>query len=243
MANFITRGIPNLITCCNLLAGCMALVCAFHPLDDFHGLMGYEAAFLFIVIGAVADFLDGFSARLLKVHSPIGADLDSLADLVTFGVAPAMVVFNLMSLAPAPEWMRWSTMLIPVCGALRLARFNVDASQATVFKGLPIPSNALFCIGLSDVMASSTGFNPWAALGCILFIALLMVAPMEMISLKFKNYAPKGDNIYRYLLILTALVCIPVWKWFGCMILICVYILLSFVRNSMTLQQSASSDK
>lgn len=242
MANIIKRSIPNCITCCNLLAGCIALICAFHPLDTFHGTFGYKAAFIFIIAGVVADFFDGFSARLLKQNSPIGADLDSLADLVTFGVAPAMVLFNLISLSPADEWMRWLTLLIPICGAIRLARFNVDASQTTIFKGLPIPSNALFCIGLASVMTSESGFNPWAVSGCIVFTALLMIAPLEMVSLKFKNYTPKGDNIFRYILIIAAAVCLPVWGWTGCMILICIYILLSFIRSTVTVQPQHNSN-
>lgn len=233
MANFITRNIPNSVTCLNLLCGCLAITCAFSPFDTICGIYGYQAAFLLILGGAVADFFDGFCARLLNVHSPIGADLDSLSDLVTFGVAPAMLLFNLFEASPAPCWMRWVTMLIPVCGALRLARFNVDASQTTVFRGLPIPSCALFCIGLSDIMVSESGFNPYATMGCVVFIALLMVAPLSMMSLKFKSYASKGSNLMRYLLLVAAVVCLSLWHWTGLLIVICLYILMSLVGNIM----------
>lgn len=231
MANFITRNIPNAVTCINLLCGCMALVCAFRPLGTFAGMHGYEAAFIFILSGAVADFLDGLCARLLGVHSPIGGDLDSLSDLITFGVAPGMLLLNLFASSPAEPWMQWSALLIPLCGALRLARFNVDASQATVFRGLPIPACALFCIGLASVMVSATGFNPYAAVGCVVFIALLMVSPLRMISLKFKDYAPKGANIPRYMLILAAAMALPAWHWTGFMIVICIYIVISLICN------------
>lgn len=231
MANFITRIIPNTVTCVNLLCGCMALVCSFMPLEPFGGVDGYKAAFLFILGGVVADFFDGFCARVLNVYSPIGADLDSLSDLVTFGVAPSMLIFNLFAVSPAPYWMRWMCLIIPLCGALRLARFNVDASQTTSFKGLPIPSCALFCIGLADIMVSSSGFNPYATLGCVVFIAILMVMPMRMISLKFKGYAVKGANIPRYLLLLAAAVCLCLWQWTGLLIAICFYILVSFFGN------------
>lgn len=231
MANIIIRNIPNAVTCTNLLCGCMALVCAFRPLGTFAGIQGYEAAFIFIMAGAVADFLDGMCARLLGVNSPIGGDLDSLSDLITFGVAPAMLLLNLFASSPAEPWMQWTTLLIPLCGALRLARFNVDTSQTTVFRGLPIPACALFCIGLASVMVSATGFNPYAAVGCVAFIALLMVSPLRMISLKFKNYAPKGANIPRYLLLLAAAIALPAWHWTGLMIVICIYIVISFVSN------------
>lgn len=233
MSNIITRIIPNSVTCLNLLCGCLAITCAFSPFDTICGVYGYQAAFILILGGAVADFFDGFTARLLNVHSPIGGDLDSLSDLVTFGVAPAMLLFNLFEASPAPLWMRWVTMLIPVCGALRLARFNVDASQTTVFRGLPIPSCALFCIGLADIMVSPSGFNPYAAVGCVAFIALLMVAPLSMMSLKFKSYAPKGSNLMRYLLLLAAVVCLCLWHWTGLLIVICLYILLSLAGNVM----------
>lgn len=246
MANIITRNIPNAVTCLNLLSGCMATACAFSPFEDFYGFRGYEACFLFIMLGAVADFFDGFCARLLDVHSPIGADLDSLSDLVTFGVAPAMLLLNLFAASPAADWMRWCVMLIPLCGALRLARFNVDSTQTTVFRGLPIPSCALFCIGLGAVMVSPSGFNPYAALGCTVFIALLMVAPIRMISLKFKSFRPDSQNLMRYMLMVSAPVCLILWGWAGFMILICIYIVLSFISGMFApMGQTAdpSSDK
>lgn len=242
MANIITRNIPNAVTCLNLLCGCMAVICAFSPLEKMCGLYGYQACFLFILGGALADFLDGFFARLLKAFSPLGADLDSLSDLITFGVAPAMLIYNIFVASPAEEWMRWSALLIPLFGALRLARFNVDASQATEFRGLPIPSCALFCIGLVDIMVSPSGFNPWAAVGCVVFIAFMMVAPLRMMSLKFKGFAPRGTNLMRYFLLAAAAVCLSLWHWTGLLIAICVYIILSFIVNLVQFTPAADSD-
>lgn len=240
MANILTRYIPNAMTCTNLLCGCLAVVFAFSPVDFFGNLRGYQIAFILILGGALADFLDGFCARLLNVHSPIGADLDSLSDLVTFGVAPAMLLFNLLGVSPAESWIKWVTMLIPVCGALRLARFNVDSTQTTVFHGLPIPSCALFCIGLADIIVSPTGFNPYAAVGCVVIISLMMVAPLDMVSLKFKSYSPKGSNLVRYFLLIAAVVCLILWQWTGLLVVICLYILVSLAGSIMRL---ASPDK
>lgn len=224
-----TRLIPNCVTCLNLLCGCMAVICAFSPTARMCGLFGYQATFIFILAGAAADFLDGFMARLLKAYSPLGADLDSLSDLITFGLAPALLLWNLFALSPAPEWLKWAVLLIPLCGALRLARFNVDPSQSTVFRGLPIPSCALFCIGLADIMVSATGFNPYATFGCVIFIALMMVSPLPMLSLKFHGFGLSSvNNVMRYLLLAIAAACIAIWHWTGFLIAICVYILFSF---------------
>lgn len=242
MTSFIKRIIPNALTCANLVCGCIALVCAFNPFEQYMGMYGYEFCFLFILLGALADFFDGFAARLLNVHSSIGADLDSLADLVTFGLAPAMLIFNLFTASAAADWMQWSALLVPICGALRLARFNVDDTQTIVFRGLPIPSCALFCIGLASVMVSPSGFNPYAATGCTVFIAILMVCPMRMLSLKFKGFGFNGTNILRYILLLIGLVSVSLWQWTGFLVVICAYILISFVYSMFALQQQAADN-
>lgn len=178
--------------------------------------------------GAVFDFLDGFCARLLKANSPIGADLDSLSDVVTFGVAPAMVVLNLLKHAGCPLWMQLLCLLVPVCGAIRLARFNVYSIGKTTFSGLPIPSCALFCIGLAGIMTSESGFNPYAAVGCMVFVALLMVAPLPMYSLKLKSGSLR-DNAKAYLLAAVAVVCLVAWGWTGFLFIILYYVVSSFV--------------
>ncbi len=129
--NAIVKNIPNGITCLNLVAGVMAVICAFGGRDALWGLDGFAWAWIFIGIAAVADFLDGFAARTLHAYSNLGKELDSLCDLVSFGVAPAMIMFNCMEAVGSSEWVRWLVPLIPVAGALRLARFNIDTRQTS----------------------------------------------------------------------------------------------------------------
>ena len=143
MENSVTRHIPNAVTCCNLVCGCMATGAAFHG--------QYQWAVLMIVMGAVFDFFDGLTARALGVSSPIGKELDSLADVVTFGVAPSAVLFYLFHEVHVPEFMMplrpvlpYTAFLMAAFSALRLAKFNLDARQSTRFIGLPTPANALF---------------------------------------------------------------------------------------------------
>ena len=198
------RHIPNTITCCNLLSGCIAATYAFEGV--------YPIAFAFIIAGAVFDFFDGLSARALKVSSPIGKELDSLADVVTFGFAPATMVFSWLrecadmhlDLLPAFA-MPFLAFLLVAFSALRLAKFNVDERQTSSFIGLPTPANALFwgalVIGSHDVIVS----HPY---GWILVVALvllfswLLVAEIPMFSLKFKSLAWKANRIaYTFLLV------------------------------------------
>lgn len=143
MANVITRNIPNTITSCNLFCGCIASYMAFHS--------KYELALLFIVLGATFDFFDGMTARLLHVSSPIGKELDSLADDITFGLAPAAIAFSLFKEVHYPDFLQplsgimpYTAFLIAVFSALRLAKFNLDERQTSSFIGMPTPANALF---------------------------------------------------------------------------------------------------
>ena len=147
MANRITRSIPNTLTCLNLFSGCIACVMAFEA--------NYNLALVFIILSAVFDFFDGMMARLLNAHSPIGKDLDSLADDVSFGVAPSLVVFSLFkemyypaSMEFIAPYMPYAAFLISVFSALRLAKFNNDTRQTSSFIGVPVPANALFWASL-----------------------------------------------------------------------------------------------
>lgn len=149
MANCMTRHIPNAITCCNLFSGCIACVMAYE--------MKYELAVGFIILGAVFDFFDGMLARLLKVSGPLGKELDSLADDITFGLAPAMIVFSLFKevhypdfLFPFAEYMPYTAFLIAVFSALRLGKFNIDPRQSSSFIGVPTPANAAFLGSVGD---------------------------------------------------------------------------------------------
>lgn len=223
--NIITRNIPNSITCINLLSGMMAILCAARGDNQLWGMEAYNWAYIFIGIAAVADFLDGFAARLLHAYSELGKQLDSLCDLISFGVAPSVIMYYCLGTVGAPEWTRWITLLIPVCGALRLARFNIDTRQTTSFIGLPIPANAIFWIGYSALcyMGSPTLTAWWCVLPAIIIESWLMVSPVRLFSLKFKTWGWK-DNQWRWLLIATALMLLFCMGVPGLMWLIIVYV-------------------
>ncbi len=208
MANFITRNVPNTLTCGNLVSGCIAVGNAFVGL--------YDWAFLFIIIGAVFDFFDGMSARLLGVSSPIGKELDSLADCVTFGVAPSAMVFTLLSTLDMPSFLRpvgafvpyWA-FLMAAFSALRLAKFNLDERQTTSFIGLPTPANALFWASLIVGAESFIANLPLAVLvvmAMVIVSSWLLVAELPMFSLKFKHWGWKGNEVrYSFLIVCAVL--------------------------------------
>ena len=173
MANCITRSIPNTLTCLNLFSGCIACVMAFEA--------NYNLALAFIILSAVFDFFDGMMARLLNAHSPIGKDLDSLADDVSFGVAPSLIVFSLFKEMHYPAsmefiapYMPYTAFLISVFSALRLAKFNNDTRQTSSFIGVPVPANALFwaslVAGIHPILISES-FNPLYLLAFVFVVA------------------------------------------------------------------------
>ncbi len=188
----IRRNIPNCITCINILAGVLAIVCGARGTEPLWGLQAYQWAFIFIAIGAVADFFDGFAARALHAYSELGKELDSLCDLVTFGVAPGIIIFTLLHEGGVDPWAAWGALLIPVAGAVRLARFNIDTRQTTVFIGLPIPANAIFWIGFGALFAQK-GAEILSVWYCFLPLLLvecwLMNSPVRMFSLKIKGFS------------------------------------------------------
>ncbi|MDE7377934.1 MAG: CDP-diacylglycerol--serine O-phosphatidyltransferase [Paraprevotella sp.] len=207
MANFITKQIPNSITCCNLICGCMATGAAFHS--------HYEWAVVMIIAGAVFDFFDGMSARLLGVSSPIGKELDSLADVVTFGVAPSAMLFSLFGhvvypavLEPLSPYVPYTAFLIAAFSALRLAKFNLDMRQTSSFIGLPTPANALFwsslILGEYGFLVSGK-FNAVLLFLVMLLFCFLMVAEIPLFALKFKNLSWQ-DNKVKYIFLLG---CVP----------------------------------
>lgn len=207
MANRITRFIPNTLTCLNLFSGCIASVLAFEA--------DYNLALVFIILSAVFDFFDGMMARLLNAPSPIGKDLDSLADDVSFGVAPSLIVFSLFKEMHYPVfmdsvalYMPYAAFLISVFSALRLAKFNNDTRQTSSFVGLPVPANALFwaslVAGMHPVLVFGN-FNPLYLLALVCLFSWLLVSEIPMFSLKFKNLSWKDNKISFMFLI----VCIP----------------------------------
>jgi len=224
------KQIPNIITCCNLICGCVAAFFAFysvrfadHKAGDIEGLFSmvscFKLSFLFILAGAVFDFFDGFAARLLKVSGPIGIQLDSLADVVTFGVAPGAMIFSLFSNVCYPVFMDghswfalfpYTAFLLPAFAAYRLAKFNVDERQHEGFLGLPTPACAIFWAALIYSSADyllSPFFNSLYLFIFVLIFCFLMVSEIPMFSLKFKSYDwnAKGNKI-RYIFLATTLI-------------------------------------
>ena len=193
------KHIPNTITCCNLISGCIATVFALYGIP--------EMALLFIILGAVFDFFDGMTARVLGVSSPIGKELDSLADDVTFGVAPASILFWFLGIIDYPsfleEWrgvIPFFAFIISAFSALRLAKFNLDTRQTTSFIGLPTPANALFwgslIVGFGTQMMYSLYTLPLLLIGTVIS-SWLLVAEIPMFALKFKHWGFK-DNEIKY---------------------------------------------
>ena len=229
MANCITRHIPNALTCMNLFSGCIACVMAFHA--------NFEMAMLFIVIGAVFDFFDGLAARLLHAYSNIGKDLDSLADDVSFGVAPALIVFSLFKEINYPDylsflanWLPYAAFLIAVFSALRLAKFNNDTRQTTSFIGLPVPANALFWASLIAGCKPIASYHPLLTLALVCLFSWLLVSEIPMFSLKFKNLSWKDNKIAFTFIIISAILLITL-KIAGFAAVIVWYILLSILTQ------------
>lgn len=228
MANCITRHIPNVLTCLNLFSGCIAGVMAFES--------RYELALLFIIISAVFDFFDGLAARALGAHSTIGKDLDSLADDVSFGVAPSLIVFSLFKEMPYPAymegtatWLPYSAFLISVFSALRLAKFNNDTRQTTSFIGLPVPANALFWASLVagyHPILTGGSVHPLGLLVLVCLFSWLLVSEIPMFSLKFKNLSWK-DNKVSFIFLLFCILFLVTLQVKGFATCIVWYILLS----------------
>ena len=230
------KQIPNTITCLNLISGCIATYFAFQS--------NFEMALLFIIIGAVFDFFDGMSARLLHVSSPIGKELDSLADCITFGFAPSAIMYEY--LRPETELLPFIVFIMAAFSALRLAKFNLDERQALGFIGLPTPANALFwgslIVGAGDWMKTAPfiGANLSLVILAGMFISCyLLVAEIPMFALKFKTWSWKGNEI-KYIFILS---CIPLLLLLGVSgfaAIIAWYVILSIATNKQNKKQSTS---
>ncbi|OUO98632.1 CDP-diacylglycerol--serine O-phosphatidyltransferase [Barnesiella sp. An22] len=226
--NAIVKNIPNSITCLNLLSGCFACIFAFQGQYDWVALC--------IGLSALFDFLDGMAARLLHAYSPLGKELDSLADLISFGLAPGLMVMHLMAynstfhgMAEYQSWWALSALLIPVFSALRLAKFNIDTRQTTSFIGLPVPANALFWIGICQaVLRMESPVCGYAIVALVIIFSLLLVSEIPMFSLKFKNLKWK-ENYLRYLIIAVAAICLIFFGLSGLAATIGLYIVLSLL--------------
>ncbi len=202
------KQIPNILTLSNLFSGCIAIAMAFQG--------NFKAVVVWVIIAAVFDFFDGMAARLLKAYSPLGKELDSLADIVSFGVAPASTVFLLLRdyillpdyLNALHPWIPYLAFLIPVFSAYRLAKFNIDERQTSSFLGLPTPANGLFWIsysyGMSQMVTVSDSFF-YLIVALIFLMSLLMISEVPMFSLKIKKLTMKGNERQIILIILMTL--------------------------------------
>lgn len=224
----MSKYIPNLITISNLICGCIALYLTFK---------GNLVVTSYIIgLAALFDFLDGTAARLLNTTSKIGKQLDSLADMVSFGLVPGAVIFQLLEKGALNQY-SFVALAIPVCSAFRLAKFNVDERQNESFIGLPTPANCLVFVSLplistfhaESFVASIIGI-PEVLLGLTIFLSIALVSKIKMFSLKFKNFKYK-DNKLRFVIIVISMGLIPWLKFSAIPIIVLLYITLSSLSN------------
>ncbi len=229
------KHIPNAITCLNLFTGCLALYFA------FRGELVYSA--YLIGIAAIFDFLDGMVARILGAYSEIGKQLDSLADMVSFGVVPGTIMFSLLSksgqsvLGIPADILPFFGFLITIFSALRLAKFNIDTRQTTSFIGLPTPACSLFVGSLPLILAGGSLLyfefilNPYLLLALTVILSYLLVAELPLFALKFKSLRWK-DNEVRFIFLGISVILLALVKFAAIPLIIVLYILLSIVKKT-----------
>jgi CDP-diacylglycerol--serine O-phosphatidyltransferase len=230
------KHVPNAITCLNLLSGCVGIVFAFNS-----SLFIYSCYAIFIA--AILDFFDGLAARMLKSYSEIGGELDSLADMVSFGVLPSVIIYQLFLQAPQIDgispYLNFSAFLIAIGSALRLAKFNIDTKQTENFIGLPTPANALLIASLPLILAEGNSFisdyilNAYFLSIFSIVMTFMLVMKLPLLSLKFKNLG-LPDNLYRYILIFSGFVLILILKFAAVPIILFLYIVLSIIQFRIT---------
>ena len=223
--------LPNMLTLANLCAGAAAVIFAL----QYHA---YETAFWLIIAAAVCDFFDGFAARLLGQTSPLGVQLDSLADDISFGLAPAAVMYDLYIhstsyynlSADVMEPLRFIVLIIAAFSALRLAKFNIDTTQTTEFEGLPTPANALMLMSLATLVEQGeVAISQEHILLIAVAASLLLISPIRMFALKFKGFGLRG-NMLRYGFLAVALLIIIFVPTYSVLAIIVLYIALSTLR-------------
>ena len=218
------RHLPNTLTCLNLLCGCLGIVAVFqYP--------NYPAAY-FVWAACVFDFFDGFAARWLKASSPIGKELDSLADMVSFGALPSMVMYQSLMQEGEHFLIAGIAFLIAIFSALRLAKFNIDENQKDSFIGLPTPANALFLTSLIFLPESVKQFvfQTPTLVTLIVVFALLLVAPLELFALKFKNFR-WPDNQIRFTFLGLSVLLLLIWKAGALPLIILMYLIISLTNR------------
>ncbi len=248
----MTRNIPNYFTLINLLLGCVAIILILQSKENIAYLQEGSvvinlpeqmtiAAFLIFAAGIV-DFLDGFVARLMNATSEMGKQLDSLSDVVTFGVAPALILFQLLRMSYLREesaldtsvWYLFPALLFAACAAWRLAKFNIDTRQTFSFRGVPTPITAYVVASLPLIVwydqwhLASLVVNKWFLYGFILLLSWLMVADMPIMSMKFKSKSHK-DNQPKLILAVVALILLVVFQWAALPLIYIAYVALSLI--------------
>jgi CDP-diacylglycerol--serine O-phosphatidyltransferase len=232
----IKKHIPNLITLLNLFSGCIALVYASEE--------NFEMAFFFVCLGIFFDFFDGFFARLLNVSSPLGLQLDSLADMVTSGVVPGFVMFkmltNSVSSDPSLIYLPYLGFIITLGSCYRLANFNIDTRQTDSFIGLPTPANAIFILSLPLILKNTDSLillelltNCWVLLMVTIVSAFILNAEIPLFALKIKKFNFK-DNVLQIVFLLISLLLLLVFKFSGVALIIVFYVMLSVIMNLIT---------
>lgn len=246
------KNIPNYFTLLNLVFGCIAIVLILQPVNSILLLQTGELviqsperlilASFFIFAAGVVDFFDGFVARLMKVSSEMGKQLDSLSDVVTFGVAPSLLMYQLVRMSflksetgfDVPVIYLLPVLLIACCAAWRLAKFNIDARQSTTFFGVPTPITAMVVASLPLVIwynqwnMADTILNSWVLYAITLVLSLLMVVDMPIMSLKFKDYSFK-NNQPKFILVGLAIALTVVFKWAAIPLIYICYVALSLL--------------
>ena len=247
------KQIPNLFTLLNLVFGCLAVIFILQNgitiIADNNGIQLINIpekiwmASLFIGLAAFVDFLDGFIARLFKAGSELGKQLDSLADLVSFGVAPAMIIYQFLRLSFSQQEdgldvsMVWLTpaLLLPCAAAYRLARFNLDSNQAYSFKGLPVPAVGILVASLpliywnvNETWVIQLLLNKWFLYAFILLLSYLMISNLPMLSLKFKDFSVK-NNLPKYILVVITILAVVVLQWIAVPVILLAYVLVSLL--------------
>lgn len=223
------KHIPNLITLLNLFSGCIALVFAIN--------FNYEMAFFFVSLGIFLDFFDGFFARLLKVSSELGLQLDSLADMVTSGLVPGFVMYTMLSSISDSAYIPYLGFIITLGSCYRLANFNIDTRQTDSFIGLPTPANALLILSLplvlqhtqSDLIRSILE-NQWALLAITAFSAYILNAEIPLFSLKIKDFS-FAKNKLQIIFLTASIALLVAFQFLGIPLVILLYVLLSVVNN------------
>ena len=230
MKRRVKKHLPNAITCANLFSGCIGIVSTFQDNLIF-------AAYA-IFLAAIFDFFDGFASRVLQSFSGIGKELDSLADMVSFGVLPSAIMYELLLQAPQiprfSNYLNFIAFLIPVFSALRLAKFNTDSRQAESFIGLPTPANAILIASIPLILEQHSNLsryilNPYGLSCFVLVMCSMLVAEIPLMSLKFKN-RDFNKNIYRYLLLLFSAILILFFKFAAVPVVIIIYITMSLIQ-------------